>query len=55
VTVYTKHSDPRSGDIVFRLDNLKREEPAASLFAVPSDYTVREPLARLAAKADKAQ
>jgi hypothetical protein len=31
---------------VFRLDNLKREEPAASLFAVPSDYTVKEPLAR---------
>ena len=46
VTVYTKHSDPRSGDTVFRLDNLKREEPAASLFAVPSDYTVKDPLAR---------
>jgi hypothetical protein len=48
VTVYTKHSDPRSGDTVFRLENLKREEPAASLFAVPSDYTVKDPLARLA-------
>jgi hypothetical protein len=46
VTVYTKHSDPRSGDTVFRLENLKREEPAASLFAVPSDYTVKEPLAK---------
>jgi hypothetical protein len=55
VTVYTKHSDPRSGDTVFRLDNLKREEPAASLFAVPSDYTVKDPLAKLAAKGDKAQ
>lgn len=55
VTVYTKHSDPRSGDTVFRLDNLKREEPAASLFAVPSDYTVKEPLARLAEKTGKAQ
>jgi hypothetical protein len=51
VTVYTKHSDPRSGDTVFRLDNLKREEPAASLFAVPSDYTVKDPLARLGDKA----
>jgi len=51
VTVYTKHSDPRSGDTVFHLDNLKREEPAASLFSVPSDYTVKEPLARLAPKA----
>jgi hypothetical protein len=47
VTVYSKHSDPRSGDTVFRLENLKREEPAASLFAVPSDYTVRDPLAGL--------
>jgi hypothetical protein len=45
VTVYTKHSDPRSGDTVFRLENLKREEPAASLFAVPSDYTIKDPLA----------
>jgi hypothetical protein len=54
VTVYTKHSDPRSGDTVFHLDNLKREEPAASLFAVPSDYTVKDPLAKLAEKAEKA-
>jgi hypothetical protein len=53
VTVYTKHSDPRSGDTVFRLDKLKREEPAASLFAVPSDYTVKDPLARLAGKGDR--
>ena len=51
VTVYTRHSDPRSGDTVFRLDSLKREEPAAGLFAVPSDYTVKEPLARLSARA----
>jgi hypothetical protein len=42
VTVYTKHSDPRSGDSVFRLENIKREEPAAALFTVPADYTVRE-------------
>jgi len=54
VTVYTKHSDPRSGDTVFRLDSLKREEPAASLFAVPSDYTVKDPLAKLAEKVEKA-
>jgi len=53
ITVYTRHSDPRSGDTVFRLDGLKREEPAAGLFAAPSDYTVKEPLAGLAARADK--
>jgi hypothetical protein len=55
VTVYTKHSDPRSGDVVFRLENLKREEPAAALFTVPADYTVREPLAELKGKGEKAQ
>ena len=46
ITLYTKHSDPRSGDTVFRLENLKREEPAAALFGVPSDYTVREASSR---------
>jgi hypothetical protein len=42
VTVYSKHSDPRSGDYVYRLEGLKRGEPDAALFAVPSDYQVRE-------------
>src|SRR4029078_1952883 len=37
VTVYTKHSDPRSGDFIFRLENVKREEPAAALFPVSAD------------------
>ena len=45
VVVYQKRSDPRAGDAVLRLDNLKREEPAAALFTVPSDYTVRDGLA----------
>jgi len=44
ITVYTKHSDPRSGDSVFRLENIKREEPAAALFGVPADYTVKDVL-----------
>ncbi|HEX9171087.1 MAG TPA: hypothetical protein VF861_00330 [Telluria sp.] len=47
VTVYSKHSDPRSGEIVYRLDNLKRDEPAAALFTVPSDYTVKNVMARM--------
>jgi hypothetical protein len=42
VTVYTKHSDPRSGERIYRLANLKRDEPAAALFTVPSDYTVKD-------------
>ena len=54
VTVYTKHSDPRSGDVVFRLDNVKREEPAAALFTVPADYTVRDAGSRWRDKAGRA-
>ena len=44
VLVYHKRSDPRSGDMVYRLEDLKREEPAAALFTVPSDYTVKDAL-----------
>jgi hypothetical protein len=42
VTLYSKHSDPRSGDNVYRIENLRRDEPAAALFTVPSDYTVKD-------------
>jgi hypothetical protein len=41
-TVMVKHSDPRNGTMVFQLQNISRAEPAASLFQVPSDYTVKE-------------
>ena len=41
MTVLAKHSDPRSGEFVYRLENLKRAEPEAALFAVPADYQVR--------------
>lgn len=53
VTVYTKHSDPRSGDNTYRLENLKREEPAAALFAVPADYTVTDARARMELRKDE--
>ncbi len=52
--VYQKRSDPRSGDFVFRAESLKRDEPAASLFAVPSDYTVKDTAALVKAAAEKA-
>ena len=42
VTVYAKHSDPRTGERIVRLASLKREEPAAALFSVPADYAARE-------------
>jgi hypothetical protein len=53
VAVYTKHSDPRSGDFVFRVENLRREEPPAALFTVPADYTVREAGAHWRDKKDR--
>ncbi len=42
LVVYSKHSDPRSGDRIYRLSNLKRDEVAASQFTVPTDYKVRD-------------
>jgi hypothetical protein len=47
VTVYSRHSDPRAGDNLYRLANIKREEPAAALFSVPPDYTVKDAMAKL--------
>jgi hypothetical protein len=45
VTMYTKRTDPRSGERVYRLTNIKREEPPAALFVVPPEYTVKDVLA----------
>ncbi|HEX6185650.1 MAG TPA: hypothetical protein VFZ44_17310 [Pyrinomonadaceae bacterium] len=42
VIVMTRHSDPRSGETTYRLTNISRAEPAAALFQVPSDYTVKD-------------
>jgi len=36
--VLRKHSDPRFGETVYRLTEIKLGEPDASLFQVPSDY-----------------
>lgn len=42
--VYSKHSDPRFGEQIYRLENISRSEPDRSLFAPPSDYKlVTEP------------
>jgi hypothetical protein len=40
ITLYSRHSDPRSGDTVYRLANVKRSEPSISLFTLPDGYTV---------------
>ena len=42
MVVQSKHSDPRFGDTVYSLTNIQRTEPAANLFTVPSDFTVKE-------------
>ena len=38
----SKSIDPRTGERVYRLTNILREEPAPSLFEVPADYKVRD-------------
>src|SRR6266851_9468698 len=40
--VRSAHSDPRFGDTTYTLTNIQRSEPDASLFVVPSDYTVKQ-------------
>jgi hypothetical protein len=42
ITVMTKRTDPRMGETVSQLTNIQKQEPAATLFQVPSDYTVKE-------------
>jgi predicted secreted protein len=42
VMVSSKHTDPREGDSVYALTNISRSEPSASLFTVPSDYTIKD-------------
>jgi hypothetical protein len=38
--VLSRHHDPRTGDVEYRLTNVSRAEPPSHLFTVPSDYTV---------------
>lgn len=42
VTVRSKHTDPRMGETDYNLTNINRNEPDASLFQVPADYTVKD-------------
>jgi hypothetical protein len=42
VVVKSTRTDPRFGTTTYTLTNIQRQEPAATLFAVPSDYTVRQ-------------
>jgi hypothetical protein len=40
--VYSKRSDPRMGEQIFKLTNITRAEPDASLFTVPADFRVTD-------------
>lgn len=42
VLVMSKTNDPRMGETTYKLTNILRAEPDASLFQVPEDYTVRD-------------
>lgn len=40
--VMAKRNDPRTGEVTYRLSNINRSEPSASLFEPPSDFNVSE-------------
>jgi hypothetical protein len=41
IVLKSTHTDPRSGTTTYTVTSLQRTEPAATLFSVPSDYTVQ--------------
>jgi len=42
MVILSRHSDPRVGESEYRLTNISRTEPAASLFEVPAGYRMKE-------------
>jgi len=38
--VLSESSDPRTGTSTYKLVNVKRGDPPASLFQVPADFTI---------------
>jgi hypothetical protein len=42
VQVLSESNDPRTGTSTYKLVNVKRGDPAASLFQVPPDYTIQQ-------------
>ena len=42
VLVRSLYSDPRSGEIEYRLTKISRAEPPASLFQIPAGYTISD-------------
>ena len=41
LTVYSRYNDPRTGESIYRLANIRRAEPARDLFAIPEGYETK--------------
>jgi hypothetical protein len=41
VNIYTERHDPRTGDVVFQLTNIRRIEPGKAVFDVPAGYVIK--------------
>lgn len=42
IVILSKHSDPRMGETVYKLNGIQRAEPSRSLFELPADYTIAD-------------
>ena len=46
LTVYSRYNDPRTGESIYRLANIRRGEPSAELFRIPAGYETKKRVAR---------
>ena len=53
IVLRSKQEDPRFGETTYEVTKLDRVEPAASLFEVPSDYTIRKGETRVVVRSDR--
>lgn len=42
MTIFSKTVDPQFGETVYRINNLRRAEPDASLFRIPAEFKIQE-------------
>jgi hypothetical protein len=42
VVVLSTTKDPRIGETTYRLTDIQRAEPSATLFVVPADYAIKD-------------
>jgi hypothetical protein len=47
LTLYSRNADPRTGETIYRLHNLSRNDPPASLFTIPEGYKIKETAMRV--------